>query len=671
MENNQYILQRCQFDECDATIFIKGPYCTAHTYDRDASIPAATATSSASSPHPGNGHRLQQPLLPKSSPITITPQVRSGDAITVRTPLPVTGSVNEKKQLPKTRKPEPNPPFYDNSTEDSASSSQRPLKRQRLSPDANKDEGGVRRQVSSFPESGSYHSPTMASTNTVGRSHGPVAPPDFSLRPRKEISSLETPPRPISLEDRSISKFLFKNRPRNQQNLCDNSKSNQIPTREIIDLTEDDDRYLQPSSNLIENSNIKIQKRLSDHIEGSDARPRNDVSEPGWKGESIKAPTPRSKDATKSHQDGGTGRREQSSIRKISSNPTPRPLLQKPHVHIAPKPAPALLSPDSQVVSPLENPAIVAHQRSTQSQQENADAAKTTHMPTKEEVDEYIRKIVEKPIALPRSPKIDLGTPLPRLNSEEVSNPSHRSQSQAESDPSSVRVAETRSPEKRHQAAPRPTHFISNRHVARKPVKKPVNESAPAPIIQDQRWRHLNPEERRQVWISKHDPDKFDSYIYGKLNEANRPGSALFGLPEYRQPPRPTRPATHFGHIDPRVHWTRPRSKEWYHQKQNEIRERGTRKSNYGQAAARAARRRREEADDPPRIDIPDRVRNNPTWLSALDELDAMADQYYIQRRTDIQVRREEVQRRKDMESQLMVIDEDNDIIMRDPTEAI
>ncbi|KAI0847385.1 hypothetical protein F5Y00DRAFT_241297 [Daldinia vernicosa] len=754
MENNQYILQRCQFKECEAPIFIKGPYCSTHTDSINALKPATVIMPSSTPDYqqPSNDQHFQRPASqPQSNSTAIIHQSEKlRDAITVKAPLPMAGPVNEKKHLPikmvarKTagnafsnskhepvgvRKSEPKLPFNASPTGDISSSSQRPQKRPKLSADVDKGEVETYRRVSL--------SPAVISTNIGERDHEPVAASDFALRPRKGISSpLETPSGPGS-RDISSSKPFYKGRPREQQSLYDNSKGYKIPTHEVIDLTEDDNPRPRSSNNAVENLNVSTEKHHEDHAGGPNPRTAHIPSESRREGESIKVQVSKSKDTSKPRGNGATGWKEQNGVRKISSNSTVRSLARKPHVHIAPRPAPALPSPDSQVASPAtepkpangkqvsvqhpklphENPAAEACQNDTQDQGKGevpepaegtrrvvngaatnpppvTSAVPTTvatldttrvngvhripHVPTKEQVDEYIRNILENPtrINIPtiKSPRIDLGTPLSRLNSEEVPNPTQRSPSREDSDPSSTQtlgrsqVAEKPPSAKRHQAVPKTAQPANNRSTAKRPANPSVGESTLASIIQNRRWKHLSPEERRQVWISKHDPDKFDSYIYGKLNEANRPGSMSFGRPEYQQPPRPTRPATHFGHIDPRVHWTRPRSKKWYFEKQNEIRERGSRKSNFGQAAARAVKRRREEGDDAPRIDLPDRVQNNPAWLSALDELDAMADQYYAQRR---HIRQKGIQQ-KEMEGKNMVVNEDSDIEMDgDPAEAV
>ncbi|KAI1808858.1 hypothetical protein F4811DRAFT_499195 [Daldinia bambusicola] len=780
MESNTYILQRCQFEECEATIFIKGPYCTTHTNSADRLQPVGF-TMSSSTPgqqQPNNHqHSPRAASQPKGYSIGTTiavptaPQIeRRGDAITVKAPPPAASPTSEKKQLPAklvarktagatssnskhevvgSRKTEPKPPFYRSSTGDATSPSQRPLKRPRLSTDVDKSEREAHRHNASFLRSSSHPSPVVTSANTTSNGPVPVEPSDFALRPRNGVSSpLETTSRPTTQEGRPASKPLHQDRARKQQGSYDNLQSHKVPTHEIIDLTGDDKPDTRLSNNAVENSNANTPKHQNDHAEGS-----------------IKVQVSVNKDAQKPQRGVVPTRKEQSGVRKISSQSLHRPLYRKAHVHIAPRPEPTLLPPGSLLASPatkakptsdkpinynpisekpaseksasdkpaseksvnekptngkparsqdpnppVERPTVASPQNDSQNHLDNeaprpiqdaqsvanhaspkpplvtspaptpgiiSDATRINgvnrgHFP-REQVAEYIRNVLENPTRIsvppPKSPQIGLGTPLPRLNSEEASNPRWRSPSREESDLSSTQtvgrsqVTEARPLAKQHQTASKTAQPTNGRNAAKRSANALLNESGLSSTVRNGDWKHLNPEQRRQVWISKHDPDKFDSYIYGKLNEPNRPGSALFGLPEYQQPPRPTRPAEHYGHIDPRVHWTRPRSEKWHREKQNEIARRGTRKSNFGQVVARTVKRRRDEGDE--RIDLPDRVKNNPAWLSAVDELDAMADQYYIQRRKGHQVHQKDTQQKEmEMGGKLMVADEDSDIEM-------
>ncbi|CAK7245020.1 MAG: hypothetical protein STHCBS139747_006586 [Sporothrix thermara] len=59
-----------------------------------------------------------------------------------------------------------------------------------------------------------------------------------------------------------------------------------------------------------------------------------------------------------------------------------------------------------------------------------------------------------------------------------------------------------------------------------------------------------------------------------------------------------TKPADYvYAHIDPRVHWTQARTKDWHEAKQKEITARGGRKANFGLVAKRAAAVRRRAAE--------------------------------------------------------------------------
>ncbi|RYP16045.1 hypothetical protein DL765_005361 [Monosporascus sp. GIB2] len=136
----------------------------------------------------------------------------------------------------------------------------------------------------------------------------------------------------------------------------------------------------------------------------------------------------------------------------------------------------------------------------------------------------------------------------------------------------------------------------------------------------------LDPEERRRILVEQHDPEKFDSYIYGKANEPFRPGSELFNVPWYEQPARPVRPATSFGYLDPRVHWSEPKPPQWLERKRKEVSERGGRKANFGRAAASAARRKLEDQRANRWVGLPERVKSNPRWLAALDEMSELAE---------------------------------------------
>lgn len=77
---------------------------------------------------------------------------------------------------------------------------------------------------------------------------------------------------------------------------------------------------------------------------------------------------------------------------------------------------------------------------------------------------------------------------------------------------------------------------------------------------------------RRKTFV-RHGEDILDEII--KSDAANRPGSSDHASPLSI----PNQPALHWANIDPRIHWTWPRTDEWYEGKQKDMSVRGNRKS--------------------------------------------------------------------------------------------
>jgi hypothetical protein len=71
-------------------------------------------------------------------------------------------------------------------------------------------------------------------------------------------------------------------------------------------------------------------------------------------------------------------------------------------------------------------------------------------------------------------------------------------------------------------------------------------------------------------------------------------------------------------HIDPRLHWPQPHSKEWHEKKQEEIKARGGRKANFGKIVERMKARGPVSFEDT----LPQRIRENPKWVKALKSLE-------------------------------------------------
>ncbi|KAI0399427.1 hypothetical protein F4802DRAFT_38191 [Xylaria palmicola] len=178
-------------------------------------------------------------------------------------------------------------------------------------------------------------------------------------------------------------------------------------------------------------------------------------------------------------------------------------------------------------------------------------------------------------------------------------------------------------------------------------------EARPGPLsslLRGHKWKEMTPEERRLFWVSQHDPDKLDAHIYSENNRPFRPGDVLFGVANDALPPRPKRPATHFAYIDPRTHYSQRQSEDWYYQKQKEISARGNRKVGFGNTIKRAAEQKRaaerkraaeqkravpEPNPEQTQDKLPQRVRENPKWLAAVDILSQIEAQARHQKKTN------------------------------------
>lgn len=104
--------------------------------------------------------------------------------------------------------------------------------------------------------------------------------------------------------------------------------------------------------------------------------------------------------------------------------------------------------------------------------------------------------------------------------------------------------------------------------------------------------------------------DSLDAYVYNQDGAAEAPPGVLVPSEAEMAAARaraeatasaassslyPSPPSYIYAHIDPRIHWMRPRPASWHKAKQAEIRSRGGRKANFGKAAQRMAEQRRRE----------------------------------------------------------------------------
>ncbi|KAH8785629.1 hypothetical protein F5883DRAFT_515208 [Diaporthe sp. PMI_573] len=120
-------------------------------------------------------------------------------------------------------------------------------------------------------------------------------------------------------------------------------------------------------------------------------------------------------------------------------------------------------------------------------------------------------------------------------------------------------------------------------------------------------------EKQRQRLTETHDISALDGFIYGQEGSSQPPP----GIVATAEDEPLKRENVFYGHIDPRTHWTRPRSDEWYKKKEEEIQARGGRKANFGKAAQRMREQRLKENPDEWEESLPERVRNDEAWLGA------------------------------------------------------
>ncbi|KAI1763838.1 hypothetical protein GGR53DRAFT_345366 [Hypoxylon sp. FL1150] len=638
MDKNGCIFPQCQVAACDATVLLGGPYCDKHKPARSLSKPTITAVA------PGQRQPSSQ-SFPQSFPQSsrnpnMDPHQKTGDAITVKTPLPALQA--EKKQLPNTKTarkttasviPKPQLPTTASWHQDS----NRPIKRPRLNAEITTKEKGTRHGVPVLTHGSPYASPQIkAMEEEISAVSG------FSLHPRKQ--PIEAPTHGQRAEQSHVPKL-----PQNRRSV--------FPVNNVIDLTGDDEPEPHQSTNSYPNgqkgqtsSSIDATNQTIE-VQFSLNQVRNFAGQP----HTTVAPNPNSRRSTP--------------------------------VNIAPRPNPPLptvkpLDPSRQNVNQVRHDLvpnttrvagvtgtgavtghlITSHHLSSTSVPSTSSAygeprvAESKPRASSEQVRAYIQEVLQRCESRGTDFYASLhqarrASPLRPPQRQESPKPSTSSVQEQKAVNSYNSIYRFHPKEKPTQPFPREPEHVEglNGKVPNTPNGKPSLAS----MFPNRTWKSLNPEERRQVYIAQHDPKKFDEAIYGKLNEPYRPGSALFGLPEYKQPPRPVRPATHFAHIDPRVYWKRPRSS---HVKQDEIRERGNRKSRFGRAAATAARRKQKDEEDGVSMDLPERVKSNPAWLAAVDELDQMAHAYHAQRRGKARQRAPE---RKENDKERVVNDSD------------
>lgn len=121
-------------------------------------------------------------------------------------------------------------------------------------------------------------------------------------------------------------------------------------------------------------------------------------------------------------------------------------------------------------------------------------------------------------------------------------------------------------------------------------------------------------EKQRQRLTETQDISALDRFVYGQEG-SSQPPPGVRAMAEHEPAKREN---VFYGHIDPRTHWTRPRSDEWYERKGEEIKARGGRKANFGKAAQRMREQRLKEDPGEWEESLPERVRNDEAWLAVM-----------------------------------------------------
>lgn len=123
-------------------------------------------------------------------------------------------------------------------------------------------------------------------------------------------------------------------------------------------------------------------------------------------------------------------------------------------------------------------------------------------------------------------------------------------------------------------------------------------------------------EKQRQSLVEERRESCLDQYIYGQGTSSSAPPPGI-GLERRPVPGLLPEEKGLFVHLDPRTHRIRPHSEQWYQIKEEEIKARGGRKINFGKAAQRIKEERLKEDPEDFEASLPDRVRNNESWLAA------------------------------------------------------
>lgn len=121
------------------------------------------------------------------------------------------------------------------------------------------------------------------------------------------------------------------------------------------------------------------------------------------------------------------------------------------------------------------------------------------------------------------------------------------------------------------------------------------------------------PLEKQRRRLAEQDTSGLDAFVYGQQRSSTPPPGVEIRH-EVSEPK--LQDNVFYAHIDPRIH--RAHSKPWFQQKEAEIKARGGRKANFGKAVQRMKEQRLKEKPEDFEATLPDRVRHNENWVSAL-----------------------------------------------------
>ncbi|KAI1635335.1 hypothetical protein F4809DRAFT_642576 [Biscogniauxia mediterranea] len=684
MDPSSHPLSECQFEGCQFTALPDGRYCLDHQR-RESMLKAVAATASTppikTTPQPDRDFTMHPSPQQQKSPVsesagkTDPSTQKLGDAITVKPSTATSVSPNAKRQLPdkhvarKTTKVShhqgssheqlsPSSNRTSVSEASTSTSNARPTKKLKISIESNRPEPQMSNS-STIMDSRRHVSPESVHRYSEERHGGLESAVDFALRP-KSISLDESSKVKRHVDQGSVlnRERTHKSPPRNLYAPNNNAGRPRFPghvgdNSHVIDLTEDDvgthhshgqgyPAHRRPTNgHMTHHEHLNEHNKASGHNQASGHAP---VSVPG-----LREDDPRLKVWTnhrlRSPPLGHFGARPKRKLQDIHILPSNK---QSPGPNIAPSNniAQGGVKSTAPSLQPRPNPESNPGLSQTTSPAINLSGLSSSEPRSAggHQMNEtYASKRVQSPLLNPPGrPPID-GGHTSAIHEKSMTPPPIQ---QIVIEPEISRLPKTNGIHKEHP--PRPHTPLNSSTTSSEPTRHPHLLSKLLPREKPS-WKHLTPEERRRARVAQHDPIQFDSYIYSELNRPNRPGDPLFYMPEYARPSHPTRPATHFDYIDPRIHWNRPRSEQWLRNKREEIASRGTRKAeaNFGRAAAHMARRKEANASANIRVALPERVCRNPQWMAAVNVLDEIAAQHHQWER---QRMRKEKEKQKDQE---------------------